>query len=195
MERRKILTGLLIALSFIGLVSISIPLLGSLSPRARVNIEVDLPVLIPGQPVILSIDGVPLIILRPKIEQLSGIKVLDDHVATKKVNTFRPEIGAYVYWGLSTRRDVCAALEVKPAQRSQLADWDSNARWLGGYWDPICEVSYDYAGRAITNYKYSFNGFVGQYHPLRTPLVVKKIGNKLRISRYAKEFFLPDSDG
>ena len=43
--------------------------------------------------------------------------------------------------------------------------------WRGGYWDERCEVSYDYAGRAISNAAYTFNGYTGPWPNLRSPRV------------------------
>jgi hypothetical protein len=177
-------------MSFAGMLALAVPFVAALSPRKESIVELDFPVLPAGQPVILNVEGYPLIILRPNKEQMASIQALDTYVTKKDYITFRTDIGAFVYWGLSTKRAGCSRLEVKPQQPSQLTEWDSSAQWLGGYWDPVCEVSFDYAGRAITSYKYSFNGFIGDYPHLNTPLVFMKKGNKLRVSRYGPSRFL-----
>lgn len=177
------------------MVGLAIPFLGALAPIRESTVDLEFTMLPVGRPVVMDADGFPLIILKPNAEQLANIRALDVHVAEREYSTFRSEIGAFVYWGVSTKRVGCALLEVKPSQPSRLVEWRGDAIWLGGYWDPICEVSYDYAGRAIKSYEFSFNGFVGEYPNLNSPLVVKITGNKLKVSRYGKPRFFKQVHG
>lgn len=195
MTRRQLLVRAAATLSLVAAIAIAVPFVGSMAPRASAIVEVDFPELKVGVPVRIDVDGSPLLLLLPNDNQLASIAALESHVVDKDYVTFRPEIGAFVYWAIGTRRENCGFLEEQPPQPSRLGDWNNDAKWLGGYWDPVCEVSFDYAGRAIKTYEYSYIGFVGDYPPLETPLVLKKSGGKLQVSRYGKQRLLTAKEG
>jgi len=147
--------------------------LSSLSPseRARANAELAIPLKDIPTGAVLQFDmgGRPLFVLRPSEEQWASIRMLDAHVRDSEIRSFFEPSGVFVYWGSSSRRG--CPLEHVPPGPSRLLDLSPSARWLGGYWDPICEMSYDYAGRAIATWEYSGNGFVSPYENLASPSV------------------------
>ena len=183
MQKRQLLTSVVIMLIVVVIIGYFVPFIASLGSNKKNVVEVQFPTLIEGQPIILDIGGNPLIVLKPSKEQWSDIRFLDSYVTNKKYKSFNKEIGVFAYWGISTRREVCD-LTVKPHANSPLRD-TKDAQWFGGYWDPVCEVSYDYAGRSINTYRYSYNGFVGDYPNLEIPSVFEKRGNNLIVSRYS----------
>jgi hypothetical protein len=65
-------------------------------------------------------------------------------------------------------------------------DWEKDALWLGGYWDWVCEVSYDYSGRAIKTYQYTYNGYNWKADNLHSPSVFQKNGAKYVVSKYPR---------
>ena len=110
-----------------------------------------------------------LIFLRPNENQLQTIKELDKHVWNPSLANFNSDLNAYVYWGENTRWG--CELEHVPPGESRFKDDDESAKWLGGYWDPLCESSYDYAGRTIKSWKYTRNGLNLEVPNLRKPIL------------------------
>lgn len=120
-------------------------------------IAVPIPPLEPGVIYPLDVAGRTLFVLKPSQEQTAAIRALDLHVWDVSAPGYLPEEGMYAYWGYSPRWG--CPLEHHPPQESMLLGWEANAKWLGGYWDNRCEVSYDYAGRAIRTYGFTYNGY------------------------------------
>lgn len=185
MNKRRFLiistAGLLIG----GLAAASFPFLGSMKPSEKAKnddlVLIDLPKLHPGQLLELTVEGRRLLVLRPNEEQRESIRILSDHVWDSDSYAYNAGIGAYVYWGESTRWG--CPLDDKPPQESRIKQWDENAEWLGGFWDPWCEVSYDYAGRSIKSYMYTYNGYSAKYPNLRAPKIFKKENGRYVVSR------------
>jgi Rieske Fe-S protein len=184
MNRKKGLRYGLIAMSVFGAGAIIYPFLASLSPSAKaINdsvVIIDAPPLEPGIVYSEDINGTPLFLLKPTQAQRSSIELLNAHVWTPTINTYNPKLGAYVYWGFSPKWG--CPLEHKPPQQSRLQEWNKDAKWLGGYWDNWCEVSYDYSGRAIKTYNRTYNGYTWNQKNLKTPSVLYKSHGKLYVS-------------
>lgn len=149
----------LITVALIGLTITAYVFIMSLNPSTKVENEalviVDIPELKYGIVNKIDVKGVPLLMLKPDEKQKASI--LNSHVWTVNSQTYYEELGVYAYWGVSSRWG--CPLEHKPPQKSQLLKWDKTAKWLGGYWSVACEDSYDYAGRAIKTYGFTYNGF------------------------------------
>lgn len=188
MDRRRFLTLLVTVLALTGVGATSIAFIRSLGLTARTGHDslalVDIPRLEPGEVYRLSILGQQLIALKPSDAQRASITSMDAHVWQPGIEAYNDALGAYVYWGYSTKWN--CPLEHKPPQVSVLFEWHNSAKWLGGYWDVGCEVSYDYAGRAIKTYDYSYNGYTGKYPNLQTPTLFKKTGDKYLVLVYRR---------
>lgn len=160
--RKKFLWSAVSILAVAGLIGLSIPFVGALKPSARAKNDsvayIDIPNLEVGRVYEFKIRNYPLFILKPSAEQFHSIAALDRDVYEKSYGSFNKELGAFIFWGISSARFHCPLLH-KPPEISRLSEYDKNAKWLGGYWDVLCEQSYDYAGRAIKTYRFSFNGF------------------------------------
>lgn len=184
MNRREALKLLVIGMSVLGVVATAYPLVASLSPSAKADndsfVVFDMPPLMPGIVYSENIKGVNLFLLKPTHEQLASIKLLDAHVWNPEIQTYNPELGIYIYWGHSPKWG--CPLEHKPAQQSRLVEWDKTAKWLGGYWDSWCEVSYDFSGRAIKTYSYTYNGYTWNQKNLKTPSVFHESHGKFYVS-------------
>lgn len=140
----------------------------------------------PGAVYKYDVNGIPLFILKPDEEQTTSLAFLDSHVWEPNVNTFNHEIGAYVYWGVSTKWG-CLLAHYDQENGSTMTRWQpSESKWFGGYWDYSCEISYDYAGRAIKTYNYSYNGFNGKYENLHSPSIFRKAKNGYIVSIYQR---------
>ena len=153
-----------------------------LSDRAKANsvVTIKVPELQRGKVLIVSVQGLPLVFLKPDIQQAESISLLNAHVWDINIKSYNKDLDAYVYWGLSTRYG--CSLSHHEQQGSRLKEWSNDAVWYGGYWDHSCEVSYDYAGRAIKNHKYTFNGYTKQVENLQVPSVFHKTKNGYVVS-------------
>ncbi len=114
-----------------------------------------------------TIKGKLLYVLKPNELQRQSIRSLDAHVWNSHIRSYKPKQDLYVYWAHSTSWG--CPLQHKEPHASVLMQTSSTAEWLGGYWDVACEVSYDYAGRAIKTRAYTFNGYTDQHENLKTP--------------------------
>lgn len=184
MQRRDLLRWIVTVMGLLGIGLATIPFFRSMSPsssiKANAKFVVDLSDLRPGVLKIVETPVGPVFILRPNAEQLRSIASLDAHVWHPEQIAYSKEVDAFIYWGISTRFG-CELLE-KKAPRSILTEFYDSGTWLGGYWDPACEVSYDYAGRAIKNGEFTFNGYNMEYPNLDVPRF-KRHGDKLIIFR------------
>ncbi len=188
MDKKALLGFLVKVLTLLGLVVVAYPFFAALTPPARSDNEslvlIELPPLVPGTVYSVEVKGVRLFVLKPNEAQTASIKTLDAYVSSSSLRNYRSEVGAYVYWGYSSKWG--CPLEHKPPQSSRLHEWHDNAKWLGGYWDAWCEVSYDYAGRAINQYEYTFNGYTWPHRGLDTPEVFERSGDKYLVSIYQR---------
>lgn len=188
MNRRNFLVSAIKGLGFLSMVAFTYPFIGSMFPSARALNDslalIEMPKLEPGIVYSVDVKGMKLFVLKPSEEQVASIKQLDPYVSDKAISSYREDVGAYVYWAYSSRWG--CPLEHQPPQAAGFREWVPNAEWLGGYWDWRCEVSYDYAGRAIDSYKYTFNGFTWPGRGLITPTVFEKSGSKYVVSIYQR---------
>ncbi len=178
---RKVLARLFTSLCLLGLLFALLPFGRSLSPGAAARSEaqalITLPLLRPGQLAQIEVAGRPLFLFRPTAAQRSALDRLDSEVWQSESRAWQQSIGAYVYWGLSTGN--ACRLEEVPAQAAAVP---SGGEWLGGYWDARCEISYDYAGRAIRNPRYSWNGYSRDVANLAVPAVFEAVGERYLVS-------------
>lgn len=185
MDRKSIIGLVVKALVLIGFVAATYPFLASMQPSAKaVNdalVLIELPILEPGVVNEVDVKGAKLFVLKPNQAQKEAITELDPHFPDASYSSYQEDIGAYVYWAYSTKFG--CPLEHKPPQDSRIRRWVDEAKWLGGYWDYMCEVSYDYAGRAISRYEYTYNGYSWPHDSLYRPKVFEKSGDKYVISR------------
>lgn len=161
MNARKPLAFVTTAIGLAGIAVFAGMLGNSLAPSARARngaeVALDLSTLSPGKVEIFHVWGRPLLVLRPNESQRQSIVRLDAHVADRRTDNYVPQLDAYVYWGYATNRG--CDIEERPPQASNLRDFMPAAEWLGGYWSPYCDLSYDYAGRMISTYEFTFNGY------------------------------------
>lgn len=143
----------------------------SLAPSARAKndaeVLIHLDQIVPGEPLKIRVVGRPLFVLRPTETQRESIARLTPHVAFPSQSNYVHELDAFVYWGFATNRG--CELDHQPPQESHLRKWSSNAVWLGGFWSPWCDVSYDYAGRTISSWEFTFNGYNVPFQNLTRP--------------------------
>ena len=188
MNRKAALSLTVCSIAFIGVIFSAFPFVKSLSIGPKANnaslVTIDIPQLTVGHLKEMEINGINLYLLKPSKEQVEAIQSLNTHVWNSSINSFNSELGAYVYWGHSTKFG--CPLELKPAQESPILHWSQKAEWLGGYWDWRCEVSYDYAGRAIKTYEHTFNGYAAEFPNLDIPRIFKKQNGKIVVSIYQR---------
>ena len=187
MSKRRILKVVTSLVAIVGMALFVYPFLSSLKPSEKAEnnsyVTIELPLLETGTVKRITINNNYLFLLRPSREQKESISLLDSHV-WDKTRQFNKELGIYVHWGHSTKWG--CALEHKEAQESLIAKWKQNTSWFGGYWDGWCEVSYDYAGRAIKTWEYTFNGYNFQHKNLKVPTLFRKIGDNYLVSIYQR---------
>lgn len=161
MDTRRRLLIPTVALLIVGLAVVVVVLASSLEPSAQTRndaeVQIRLAPIVPGELQTFNVNGRPLFVLRPNQLQRESIAKLDPHVADKNQAAYVQQLDAFVFWGLSTNRG--CPLEHMLPQQSRLLEVNPGAVWLGGFTSVGCEASYDYAGRAITTYEFTFNGF------------------------------------
>lgn len=188
MSRKIALSLTVFSIAFIGVIFSAFPFIKSLSIGPKANnaslVTIDIPQLTEGHLKEIEINGLNLYLLKPSQEQTDAIQRLNTHVWNSRIDSFNRELGAYIYWGHSTKFG--CPLELKPPQESPILRWSKNAKWLGGYLDWRCEVSYDYAGRAIKTYEHTFNGYAAEFPNLDTPRIFKKQNGKIIVSIYQR---------
>ncbi len=159
------------ALIGISIMAVGFLFLSSLAPstKAKSNAEFVMPIpkLESGTLITLRVNDRNVFMLRPDAAQRKSITQLDAKVWNAAQDAYVPELDAYVYWGISTRWG--CILQEKPAVEYRAVSEDGKKQWLGGYWDPICEVSYDYAGRTIRSQAFSYNGYTAEFPNLAKP--------------------------
>lgn len=173
MNRRSTLLLVLTLLCLIAGAALSGVFFSSLSPSDRTQNDAEFVVtlapVVEGKLQVVSVNGRPLFVLKPDAQQRRSIEEMDGHVFDKRHGFFSPELGAYVYWGESTKWG-CPLSEMTTSDYK--AYWPDSVRtWSGGYWDARCEVSYDYAGRTIASPDRAFNGYAAEWPNLRSPRI------------------------
>lgn len=138
----------------------------------------------PGELQVIDVKGNKLFLLKPSNAQLQSIHTLNSHVWDANSHSFDEKLGAYVYWGHSSKWG--CPLEYVPPQASILLEWEPKAQWLGGYWDWLCEVSYDYSGRAIKTYGFTRNGYNHKHPNLGSPTIFEGSNGKYIVSIYQR---------
>ena len=171
MNRKKTLKLTILVLVLFGMVISALPFIFSLSPNASskqdVNIEIFIKDLDEGIVYRYELGRKLILVLKPTKIQLESVRNLDDHVWDKSYSDFN---GVFVLIGHSTSTKGGCGLSHYPKDVSRLSN-TKDAEWNGGYWDVACEVSYDYAGRAIKTYEKTYNGYIAQVKNLGVPIV------------------------
>ncbi len=186
MNRKRILVSSIFALAFLGMVGILHPFFESLGLSKKADndslISIEVKPLTLGELQIVDVKGKKLFLLKPSNAQLQSIQALNGHVWDANSHAFNEELGAFVYWGHSTKWG--CPLELVPSKESRLLAWEPAAQWLGGYWDQQCEVSYDFAGRAIKTYGFTRNGYKQKHPSLESPTIFEHSNGKYIVSIY-----------
>ncbi|MES9981634.1 MAG: hypothetical protein ABW107_23220, partial [Candidatus Thiodiazotropha sp. 6PLUC5] len=112
-------------------------------------------------------------------EQWDSIKYLNKHVWNKSNDSYIEALGLFIYWGHSTKFG--SPLEHHPKNETIPPGWWDDRKWMGGYWHPWDEISYDYAGRAIKTRIHTYNGYNADYPNLQVPKI-RPSGTSLVIS-------------
>jgi hypothetical protein len=170
--RKRTLLVIVQAFALVGVVAFSIPFVGVFfhtSPDDKgQRLFVDVSDLVPGEPRIIELStNRPLIVLRANRRQLRDLAILSAHVWDSAEHAFAT--GVFVHWGLSTGNFGGCRLEHKPPGMPRDPATAGRSQWLGGYWAPGCEASYDYAGRAIKATRHAYASYVGKSRALRSP--------------------------
>lgn len=185
MDKKSVLKTALATLSLLGLGLLLYPFLASMGPSAAPRTEyvkeIDLTELTEGEVHSYLIGRQQILIMKPTPDQLESLERLNEHVWDKEYASFD---GVFVLVGFSTGKRGPCLLKHIPKQKSQLVEYDSRAKWHGGYSDTNCEVSYDYAGRAIKEYMYTYNGFVERLRNLEVPDVKLKSKKLLVVTTF-----------
>ncbi len=186
MDRRTYLIATVGGLGLVALLATGYLFVASMRPSEKAlndsMVAVTLPSLEPGIVYSVDVGGYVLFVLKPNKDQIAAIHFLDSHTSNASTNAYKTDLGVYVYWAYSSRWSWRCPLEHYPPQESSLLQWNKNAKWLGGYWDPQCEVSFDYAGRSVQRDEYTYNGFTWKPEGMKTPSIFEKTGDRYIVS-------------
>ena len=120
MERRALLKLMMAGMLAVATAALAVPFTAALAPTPGSMLEsvelIELPELQPGVVHEVRVGRVPLLILRPTQAQQDAIKRLDPYVSDPTIRTYQKELGAYVYWGISSRR-LCGLSHQAPNSR------------------------------------------------------------------------------
>lgn len=172
MNRRRTLVVVVWTFAFLAMAAFAIPFLGFLfKPDTGAGGElvfIDVKDLAAGQPRVVELSPHrAIVILRASAEQQRELASLNEHVWDPVQRTSVP--GWFVHWAFSTGKFGGCRLRHQAAGTAQPHVGRDQAQWLGGYWAPGCEASYDYAGRAIKTARYAYGTYVGKSESLRAP--------------------------
>jgi ubiquinol-cytochrome c reductase iron-sulfur subunit len=166
---RKLLTRSVIVLSTLGLVITGYVFVSSLSPSERAKAEsehlINITGLMPGELRVVNVNERPLFIHRATKQEHDDLRLLDNHVWNKDYSGYDEKQDIFVFWGLSTR--LGCHLTHLPKGKSRFEN--NGAVWMGGYFDPCHDSSYDYAGRTIKTIMYTVIGFNAEVPNLKPP--------------------------
>ena len=168
---RKVLLGVATGLFALGLAVFSFVFAASMNPtvRAQNNSSVVLKFdeVQPGElkKILVEKFGRTLFVFRPTPEVLADLNTLDAHVWEPSRQAYNSERGIFVYWGESTKTGVGLEHIAKGAPRLK----HPGHAWLGGYFDLMHDATYDYAGRTIKSFEYTYNGYNGKHPNMKVP--------------------------
>jgi hypothetical protein len=184
--KKSILLKIVVVLSLALIAAVAYALTSYISPSTHINpataLYIDLKQVEAGKVQTLDHPRGTIFALRPSAVQWNTIKTLDAHVSTandKALSNFYAPANMFVYWARDPNRD--CPLEHFPAAETLNNVQGDGRRWLGGFAHPTCEISYDYAGRAIANADFSKYGLASNYRSMRRPEL--KIENNLLVIR------------
>lgn len=120
-----------------------------------------------GKPVKIQTKLGSIFLLKPSPEQIANLQKLDNHVWDKDYVGYEKDLNLFVTLGISTRHG--CGLEHAPLGESPIYRNYGIGNWLGGYFDPCHDSSYDYAGRTIKSYEYTYKGLDIQVPNLNAP--------------------------
>lgn len=174
MQSRRSLVILLSALSVLSVAAVTWALVQSMNPtereRNKVATLVDIGTIAPGELKVVEVQpyGRKLFLFRPTAEVFEDLGRLNPHVWNPRVTSYDKEHGLFIYWGQSTKywEDLTHMPKGKSAFGQSI---EGGHIWLGGYYDRGHDPSYDYAGRTIKSYEYTFNGYREEHPNLWVP--------------------------
>ena len=112
--------------------------------------------------------GRKLFVYRPTAEVMEDLKRLNSHVWNPRITSYNEEHGLFIYWGQSTKFG--QELTHMPKGKTVFDQYGELGHvWLGGYFDRIHDPSYDYAGRTIKSYEFTYNGYNAEHPNLIVP--------------------------
>jgi Rieske Fe-S protein len=191
MKYRKLLIYSVVIVSFVGVAAVAYVFVKAMAPSERAITaarfyieEVDVSALVPGNVYEVMVANEPIFILRPTKEILSDLLFMDSHVWHPEMKSYDKENNFFIYIGLSTR----FGCMLTPYKKGEVQSWMVDKRtWYGGYFDRCHDSSYDYAGRTIMDYEYTYNGFNLEVPNLKVPdyeiqngktIVIGKLGGR-----------------
>lgn len=174
--RKRVLKNAVLFLSLVGVMLVCWPFVGSLQPNAKAKAELEahpfelsIDKLEIGVPTEVEVSGRPLIFLKPSDKQLKDLKFLDAHVANPSLDSYIDDVGVFVYQAWGRKNFYYCEVEHRPSEEA--SEW--YPEWKGGFLSMPCDISYDYAGRAIKSVKYSAIGYAGEFENLKSPYPIR----------------------
>ena len=158
----------LFALALIAFASV---LVASMYPTERernnASVILKLEALQPGEfrKIFVAEYGRTLFVFRPTQEVMADLKKLDAHVWDCNLQAYDKDHEIFIYWGESTKTGVQLERIAKGSSRFT----EPGHVWLGGYFDLMHDPSYDYAGRTIKYYEYTYNGYDVKHPNMKVP--------------------------
>ena len=185
MTRRRTLVVIVRSFALVAFVVFAIPFMGvffnSGSDASGERAYVDLTRVVTGEPRIIALSpNRPIIVLRASEQQLHALETLSAHVWDPAMPA--PVSGLFVHWAFSTGKFGGCRLQHKPAGATQTTAASGQSQWLGGYWAPGCEASYDYAGRAIKTARHAYGTYVAKTPSLHAPEIALLDDGRLAIT-------------
>lgn len=160
MSRKKFLTRAVVVLLLGGFASVIFVFGASMNPSAKaraVLVKIDVSNMQPGDVKVTSTD-LPIAVVAQSSQILADLAQLDAHVWNPQISTeYTSNDGKrfFIFVPLSARAGQrCLVKHVDKSEPNPGRRADNT--WLGGFWDPCWDASFDYAGRAIKNPQYSY---------------------------------------
>lgn len=178
MNLRKSLIATTAGIITLGFVLACSSFAASLKPNALADnndtVVIARPALTPGVPIRIKVAGRYVLLFSPTIAQWSDLKNLNTHVASAQFSNWSAALGAFAYWGNDPHSGYI--LVEKSIEDAKKEGFWAEIHWVGGYSDPEYDVSYDYAGRVITDENYAMFGKVLSQQSLK-PLNLEALGS------------------
>jgi len=156
-DRRRFLTGAVVAMGGIGSAFAAVPFIASWAPSERAKaigapVEVDIGKLEPGQLTRVKWQGKPVWVVRRTERALEALSAVEPKLrdpassapqqppyAANEYRSIKPEYLVLV--------GICTHLGCSPSYRPEVAPADLGEDWLGGFFCPCHGSRFDFAGR------------------------------------------------